>query len=86
MLFHAHLNPGILSPKRVIFHPEKNPELLVTLCLIGLMIRKTCEKFQTNTSSAYVENRKHLHANFYLRLRRRRGSTINRLYINIKSS
>ena len=65
---HANFNLCILSHKGAITHPLINSELLFLLCLIDLMIRNTCGKFQSNTSSGYLENLEniHLHANFNL--------------------
>ena len=59
---------SIPSPKGAITHPLINSGLLFLLFLIDLIIRNTCGKFQSNTSSGYLENLEniHLHANFNL--------------------
>ena len=73
---HAKLNIGILSSKGAITHPLINSELLFLLCLIGSMIRNTCGKFQSYTSSGYLENLEniHLHANLNIGILSSKGA------------
>ena len=74
-LHSANLNIGIVSPNRAVTDPKTKTELLVLLCLIGLMIINAWAKFQSHICNSYLDNLEniYLHVNLNVGIQVQKG-------------